>query len=75
MSPTTSTFHVLALNVSNGNILWRRDVEYSAFRKHDFNSFASPSATVDADRVYVTWATPSHYFVAALNHAGAWLWK
>ena len=75
MNKGASTFHVLAVHSDSGNITWSRDVAYQSFSKHDFNSFASPSATVDADRIYVSWATPEHYFVAALDHAGEWLWK
>lgn len=75
MNKDTGTFHVLAVNADNGNILWRRDVDYQIFKKHDFNSYASPSVTVDADRVYVLWATPGHFYAGALDHAGEWLWK
>jgi len=75
MHPDTSRFHVLAVDTSSGNVRWTRDVDYQTFRKHDFNSFASPSATVDAERVYISWVTPDHYMVAALDHAGEWLWK
>jgi outer membrane protein assembly factor BamB len=75
MNEESSNFHVLAIQCENGNIIWSRDVAYQTFSKHDFNSFASPTATVDADRIYLSWATPKHYFVAALDHAGEWLWK
>lgn len=75
MNKDTGAFHILAINSANGNTLWTRDVDYETFKKHDFNSFASPSVTVDADRVYVLWATPGHFYAAALDHAGEWLWK
>ncbi|MDA0750000.1 MAG: PQQ-binding-like beta-propeller repeat protein [Verrucomicrobia bacterium] len=75
MSKDTGVFHILAINAANGNILWTRDIDYETFKKHDFNSFASPSVTLDADRVYVLWATPDHFYAAALDHAGEWLWK
>jgi outer membrane protein assembly factor BamB len=75
MNEESSNFHVLAIHRENGNIIWSRDVAYQTYSKHDFNSFASPSATVDGERIYLSWATPKHYFVAALDHAGEWLWK
>ena len=75
MNEGASKFHVLAVNASTGNITWSKEVPYQTYRKHDFNSFASPSAVVDGDRIYVSWATPDHYFVAAMDHAGEWLWK
>lgn len=75
MNEDSSNFHVLSIHRETGNISWSREMAYQTFSKHDFNSFASPSATVDKDRVYLSWATPKHYFVAALDHAGEWLWK
>ena len=66
MNEDSSNFHVLSIHRETGNISWSREMAYQTFSKHDFNSFASPSATVDKDRVYLSWATPKHYFVAAL---------
>ncbi|MBT5925433.1 MAG: PQQ-like beta-propeller repeat protein [Verrucomicrobia bacterium] len=75
MNEESSSFHVIAIHSDSGSIHWSRDLAYQAFSKHDFNSFASPSAAVDADRIYLSWATRDHYFVAAMDHAGEWLWK
>jgi outer membrane protein assembly factor BamB len=67
--------HVLCLNAADGKILWDRVYDFKPYRHHEFNSSASSTPTVDADRVYVTWSTPESVTVLALDHAGRELWK
>src|SRR5438093_8149607 len=43
---------VLSLDSKDGNLIWRRDFSLTPFARHDFNSFASSTPTVDAERVY-----------------------
>lgn len=74
-SSDTGEFHVLSINATTGKINWSQEIPYQTFRKHEFNSFASPTATVDADRIYVSWGTPQGLFLAALDHSGTLQWK
>lgn len=71
----SSEFYVLAIHSDTGKILWSKEFPYKTFRKHQFNSFASPTAAVDAHQLYVSWGTPDHFYVAALDHAGELRWQ
>jgi outer membrane protein assembly factor BamB len=65
----------LCLSAEDGQILWRHDFPLTPFTRHPYNSFASSTPTVDAERVYVVWNEPEHYFLAALNHTGEIVWQ
>lgn len=71
----SSQFHVLSVHSGSGKIIWSKEFSYKTFRKHQFNSFASPTAATDATQVYVSWGTPEHFYLAALDHSGALQWK
>ena len=65
---------LLAIDVRSGKTLWQRQFHCAGHPIHKQNSFASSSPTVDADRVYVAWATPEAYRVFAMDHDGKPLW-
>ena len=67
--------HVLCLSAPDGKLLWRHDFPLKPFPRHPFNSYASATPAVDADRVYVVWNEPEHYRLAALDHGGKLLWE
>lgn len=67
--------HVLGINAANGSKLWQRDFPLPPFPKHKFNSFASASPAVDAERVYVAWCTPERYTLMAFDHNGKTVWE
>src|SRR2546428_13794364 len=66
---------ILCLNAKDGKALWKRGFPLSPFVKHANNSFASSTPTVDAERVYVAWNEPDHYFLTALDHQGKVSWQ
>jgi len=66
---------LLCLDAKDGTQLWRRDLAFPPVTLHRFNSFASASAAVDKDRVYVSWTAPESYTVTALDHAGETVWE
>ena len=66
---------VLCFGARDGKLLWKRDFPLSPFVKHANNSFASATPTVDAERVYVVWNEPDHYFLTAFNHSGKTQWQ
>ena len=74
MNPQASSFYVVAIDTLSGKVNWSREVAYEAFSKHDFNSFASPSPTVDETGVYIAWARPESLHLASLTHQGQWRW-
>jgi outer membrane protein assembly factor BamB len=66
---------VLCLSASDGRVLWSREFSLTPFPRHQFNSFASSTPTVDAERVYVLWNEPEHYVLTALDHDGKTIWQ
>jgi outer membrane protein assembly factor BamB len=66
---------VLCLAAEDGRTLWTRDFTDSAYKMHQRNSSATSTPAVDADHVYVAWATPEQYLVLALDHAGQTVWQ
>ena len=74
-SEETAERIVLCLDTQTGKTLWERRYDSHVHRKHHFNSFATSTPALDADRVYVTWSTPEHYTVLALDHDGRDVWR
>jgi outer membrane protein assembly factor BamB len=66
--------HVLCLRAKDGTTIWRRDFSHRAFPRHKFNSFASATPAVDADRLYLSWNVPERYTLMALDHEGKTVW-
>ena len=66
---------VLCLNATDGTIAWRRDFDLVPFERHQYNSLASATPAVEADRVYVAWNTPEHYTLMAFDHNGKTIWE
>ena len=68
-------FRAVCVDARDGKLLWKHDFALTPFPRHKFNSYASSTPTVDAERVYVTWNEPDHYQMAALDHAGKLVWQ
>ena len=66
---------VLCLAVKDGKLIWKKNFSLTPFKRHDFNSFASSTPAVDADRVYVAWNEPEHFMLTALDHDGKTVWQ
>src|SRR5262245_53789909 len=66
---------VICLNAKDGAKSWQHDFALTPFARHKFNSFASSTPAVDAERVYVLWNEPEHYMLTALDHSGKELWQ
>lgn len=66
---------VLCLSTKDGQLLWSQTYDARTHNKHSFNSFASPTPTVDSERVYTLWADPTAYVVTALDHDGNKVWQ
>jgi outer membrane protein assembly factor BamB len=64
----------LCVSANDGATLWKHDVQGSAYHHHRFNSVASGTPAVDAERVYFTWGSPEKITVAAFRHDGTPAW-
>jgi outer membrane protein assembly factor BamB len=66
---------LLAFDVSDGRRLWSKQYKLTAYRHHQYNSYAVATPVVDADHVYVLWQTSGEMILAALDHAGNEVWQ
>ena len=63
------------LDAETGKIRWTVDFESDPHKRHRFNSYASSTPALDAERVYVCWTQPSSILVVALDHDGTEVWR
>ncbi|MEN3939754.1 PQQ-binding-like beta-propeller repeat protein [Prosthecobacter sp. SYSU 5D2] len=66
---------VIMLDARDGKEVWRHEENFTEHKKHNFNSFASSSPFVDAERIYINWSTGTTIQALALDHAGKVVWK
>lgn len=71
----TGTRAVICLSAKDGKVLWKHEEHFTEHRKHNFNSFASSSPFVDADRIYVNWSNGTTIQALALDHSGKVVWR
>ncbi len=65
----------LALRVSDGEVLWKKEYALTPYRMNSSNSYATATPTVDGDGVYALWATTKETILAALDHDGGEIWE
>ena len=66
---------VIALSAADGKELWRHESEFVPHNIHKtYNTFASSSPFVDAERVYINWSSGTDIQALALDHTGKLLW-
>lgn len=66
---------VIMLNAKDGSEAWRYEETFTEHKKHNFNSFASSSPFIDAERIYINWCTGNTIQALALDHNGKLLWR
>lgn len=66
---------LVCLDPHEGKLLWQRDFAAKTHSQHRYNNYASCSPVVDADRVYVLWATPKQVTLLAVDHGGHEVWR
>ena len=66
---------VLCLDATTGKTRWQKEFDASSYKTHQRNSIASSTPAVDADYVYVAWATPEKLTLMALSHDGQIVWQ
>ncbi len=67
---------VIAFSGKDGKELWRHEEEFVPHQIHKtYNTFASSSAFIDAERIYINWSTGTNIQALALNHQGKLVWK
>jgi outer membrane protein assembly factor BamB len=71
----TGQIFVLCLDVADGEQRWVKEFSLTPFRRHNYNTFASATPTVDADRVYVCLTETARQVLIALDHRGEIVWQ
>ena len=66
---------LLALDGSDGHLLWSERYKLTEYRHHRDNCLAVTTPVVDADCVYVLWQTSKEAILAALDHSGNEIWQ
>ena len=67
---------VIAFSGKDGKELWRHEEEFVPHQIHKtYNTFASSSAFIDAERIYINWSTGTNIQALALDHTGKLVWK
>ena len=67
---------ILCLKAEDGSVLWKREVKTKPHPKFKANCDACATPAVDADRVYIVWATPDeHVAIAFDQRTGKELWR
>jgi outer membrane protein assembly factor BamB len=67
---------VIALATKDGSELWRHEETFVPHNIHKtYNTFASSSAFIDAERIYINWSTGTTIQALALDHSGKVVWK
>lgn len=66
--------YLLCLNALTGEQLWTKKFEFAKYKKHNNNSFASNTPTVDGEFVYVLWQSPKSSSLSAFSHRGEPAW-
>lgn len=65
----------LCVNTADGKIEWQHTFPAEKHRHHRYNTFASSTPAVDAQRVYFAWGTPAALTVIAFDHDGTKVWE
>lgn len=67
---------VIAISAKDGKELWRHEEEFTPHPIHKtYNTYASSSAFVDAERIYINWSSGTNIQALALDHKGKLLWR
>ena len=66
---------VICFDTETGAELWRLTDSFAVHGKHNFNSFASSTPALDAERLYISWTSGGEMHALAITHDGKKLWQ
>lgn len=66
---------LVCLDSATGAILWTQSVDFTTYKKHKNNSYASSTPCCDADHVYVAWHARTSSTLTAYDHDGRSVWE
>ena len=74
-NPDEGKRYLLCVNADTGAAIWKQTWNFTSYHRHEYNSFASSTPTVDSEQVYVLWQTPDSVVLYALDHKGNKIWE
>jgi len=66
---------IQCLAAESGETLWEKRLPSKPHHLHSRNTYASSTPAIDAERLYMAWAAPDNYRLAALDHEGNTQWE
>ena len=72
--PMTAKQFILCFDIGTGKKLWERQFDSQPYHLHSRASYACATPAVDAERLYVAWASPEAVILKALDHQGQEVW-
>jgi outer membrane protein assembly factor BamB len=72
---TAGKYFVFCYNTTAGTKLWQKEFPLTPYRKHNYNTLASGTPAVDAQRIYVPCTDNAHNSLIALDHKGEKVWQ
>ena len=67
--------YILCHDAISGEKIWEIKLQSKKYHHHKFNSFASATPCVDAERLYVNWTTKETNDLLCFDHDGKLLWR
>lgn len=71
----TGRLTLQCLDLATGKEKWNQSFDSAPYQVHNLNSFASSTPAVDDRHVYLTYASPDHTMLVAVDHSGTVKWK
>jgi len=71
----TAARTIQCLKAEDGSTLWTKTYQCSPCKQNPLNAYAATTPALDAERLYLSWATPERYVVVALTHEGEEVWR
>jgi len=67
---------VRCLRTSDGGLIWKRSFAAVSHSMHQYNTYAVTTPALDAEKLYLSWASPEQYEVVALDQQkGREVWR
>jgi outer membrane protein assembly factor BamB len=66
---------LICLNTADGTERWRAESQFTTYKKHKNNSFASSTPAVDESHVYQLWHSKQQTSLIAYDHDGNEVWR
>jgi outer membrane protein assembly factor BamB len=73
--PESGKLILQCLDANSSKQIWQTEFDSTPYRMHSRNSFASSTPAVDENNVYVTYASPDHTMLVAVDHGGEKVWE